>query len=382
MMLIEYAGKKVLSDYGVPVPRGVFVKSSSEAAAEALKFGEAVLKVQIPAGGRGKAGGVRIVDARKENIQKVSSELLSSKFSGYEPVGLLVEEKVKYLQEFYISFTISDVKGMPLFLLSQVGGVDIEQNWNSSRGVSMFIDPIEGVWEFKIRDAVIKSGIDANLAIRIASLATKLYKIFQDLDCRLLEINPLAILEDGNIIALDAKIDLDEDAIYRQRPEITNLIQLSRVNSVEERARTLGLNFVLLDNKGEVGVITGGAGLGMYTIDVLYGEGFRPANFLDLGGGVSKIKVKNAISLVASLPSLKYIFVNVYGGINNLAEVAEGIVEAKSSLEVKVPILVKMQGHFEAQAKEILNKYGVASVTTPNTRKAVRLLKGLIQDGE
>ncbi|MEM0134728.1 MAG: ATP-grasp domain-containing protein [Thermoplasmatales archaeon] len=381
-MLIEYAGKKLLSDCGVSVPRGVFVRSSSEAAAEALKFGEAVLKVQIPAGGRGKAGGVRIVDARKENVLGVSGELLSNKFSGYEPVGLLVEEKIEFSRELYISFAISDAKGTPLFLLSQGGGMDIEQNWDSSKGVSVSIDPIEGVWEFKIRDAVIESGIDANLAIRIASLATKLYRMFRGLDCKLLEINPLAVLEDGNIIALDAKIDLDEDAIYRQRPEITNLIQLSRADSIEEGARTLGLNFVLLDNRGEVGVITGGAGLGMYTIDVLYGEGFRPANFLDLGGGVSKIKVKNAISLVASLPSLKYIFVNVYGGINNLAEVAKGIVEAKSALEVKVPMLVKMQGHFEAQAKEILDESGVVSVTTPNTRKAVRLLKGLNQDGE
>ena len=377
MMLVEYAGKKLLSEYGVPVPRGVFVKSSSEATAEAMKMGEAVLKVQVPAGGRGKAGGVRIVDTKEDDVSTISGELLSSKFSGYEPIGLLVEEKVKLSRELYVSFAISDAMGAPLFLLSQGGGMDIEQNWGNSKGISVPIDPIEGIWEFKIRDAIIESGMEANIAIKIASLAANLYRVFRDLDCRLLEINPLAVLEDGSIIALDAKIDLDEDAIYRQRPEIMTLIGLSRVDSMEERARAMGLNFVLLDNKGEVGVITGGAGLGMSTIDVIYGEGFVPANFLDLGGGVSRIKVRNAISLVASLSSLKYIFINVYGGINNLAEVATGIVEAKSSLDIKVPILVKMQGHFEKEAKKILDESGVVSVMTPNTRNAVRLLKNL-----
>ncbi len=377
MMLVEYAGKKLLSEYGVPVPRGVFVKSSSEATAEAMKMGEAVLKVQVPAGGRGKAGGVRIVDTKEDDVSTISGELLSSKFSGYEPIGLLVEEKVKLSRELYVSFAISDAMGAPLFLLSQGGGMDIEQNWGNSKGISVPIDPIEGIWEFKIRDAIIESGMEANIAIKIASLAANLYRVFRDLDCRLLEINPLAVLEDGSIIALDAKIDLDEDAIYRQRPEIMTLIGLSRVDSMEERARAMGLNFVLLDNKGEVGVITGGAGLGMSTIDVIYGEGFVPANFLDLGGGVSRTKVRNAISLVASLPSLKYIFINVYGGINNLAEVATGIVEAKSSLDIKVPILVKMQGHFEKEAKKILDESGVVSVMTPNTRNAVRLLKNL-----
>jgi succinyl-CoA synthetase beta subunit len=377
MMLVEYAGKKLLSEYGVPVPRGVFVKSSSEATAEAMKMGEAVLKVQVPAGGRGKAGGVRIVDTKEDDVSTISGELLSSKFSGYEPIGLLVEEKVKLSRELYVSFAISDAMGVPLFLLSQGGGMDIEQNWGNSKGISVPIDPIEGIWEFKIRDAIIESGMEANIAIKIASLAANLYRVFRDLDCRLLEINPLAVLEDGSIIALDAKIDLDEDAIYRQRPEIMTLIGLSRVDSMEERARAMGLNFVLLDNKGEVGVITGGAGLGMSTIDVIYGEGFVPANFLDLGGGVSRTKVRNAISLVASLSSLKYIFINVYGGINNLAEVATGIVEAKSSLDIKVPILVKMQGHFEKEAKKILDESGVVSVMTPNTRNAVRLLKNL-----
>jgi succinyl-CoA synthetase beta subunit len=377
MMLVEYAGKKLLSEYGVPVPRGVFVKSSSEATAEAMKMGEAVLKVQVPAGGRGKAGGVRIVDTKEDDVSTISGELLSSKFSGYEPIGLLVEEKVKLSRELYVSFAISDAMGAPLFLLSQGGGMDIEQNWGNSKGISVPIDPIEGIWEFKIRDAIIESGMEANIAIKIASLAANLYRVFRDLDCRLLEINPLAVLEDGSIIALDAKIDLDEDAIYRQRPEIMTLIGLSRVDSMEERARAMGLNFVLLDNKGEVGVITGGAGLGMSTIDVIYGEGFVPANFLDLGGGVSRTKVRNAISLVASLSSLKYIFINVYGGINNLAEVATGIVEAKSSLDIKVPILVKMQGHFEKEAKKILDESGVVSVMTPNTRNAVRLLKNL-----
>ncbi len=183
-------------------------------------------------------------------------------------------------------------------------------------------------------------------------------------------------------MALDAKLDIDEDAIYRQKSDIMTYLNLSKVDSMEERARAMGLNFVLLDNNGEVGVITGGAGLGMSTIDVIYGEGLVPANFLDLGGGVSKVKVKNAVTFVASLPSIKYIFVNVYGGINNLAEVAKGVVEAKDSLNIRIPIIIKMQGHFQSEAKEILDQSGVISVISPNTRKAVRMLKEIAKKGE
>jgi len=382
MMLIEYAGKKLISEYGISIPRGNFVRSPEEAVAEAIKFGEAVLKVQVPAGGRGKAGGVKIVDTKEDNVIAIAEELMSSKFSGFTPVGILVEEKVKILKELYFSFTISDSSGEALFLLSASGGINVEQNWEKNKAISVSIDPFEGIWEFKIRDAIIDSGLEPELAIKIATIASKAYKIFCDLDCRLLEVNPLVVLEDGNLMALDAKLDIDEDAIYRQKSDIMTYLNLSKVDSMEERARAMGLNFVLLDNNGEVGVITGGAGLGMSTIDVIYGEGLVPANFLDLGGGVSKVKVKNAVTFVASLPSIKYIFVNVYGGINNLAEVAKGVVEAKDSLNIRIPIIIKMQGHFQSEAKEILDQSGVISVISPNTRKAVRMLKEIAKKGE
>jgi succinyl-CoA synthetase beta subunit len=382
MMLIEYAGKQLLSKYGVPIPRGHFVKTPDDAAKVCMEMGEAVLKVQVPAGGRGKAGGVKIVDAKKDDVVKIAKDLLSNSFSGFQPLGLLVEEKVNISQETYMGFTIDDAKGVPLFLFSLSGGINIEENWNSSRGVSVIVDPMEGVWEFRIRNALIDLGLDASLAIKIASIANNAYQAFRDLNCRLLEINPLAILKDGNVIALDVKVDIDEDAVYRLRPEIKSLIALSSIDSIEERARGMGLNFVLLNVKGEVGVITGGAGLGMATIDILFEEGYIPANFLDLGGGVTKEKVKNAMSLVAKLPELKCIFVNVYGGINNLAEIASGIVEAKTELGIKIPILVKMRGHFEKEAKKILDESGIVSVISSNTRETVRLLRNLMRESE
>jgi len=382
MMLIEYAGKQLLSEYGVPTPRGHFVKTPDDAAKVCTEMGEAVLKVQVPAGGRGKAGGVKIVNAKKDDVAKIAKDLLLSSYSGFQPLGLLVEEKVNISQETYMSFIIDDTMGVPRFLFSLSGGINIEENWNSSRGVSVIVDPMEGVWEFRIRDALIDLGIDASLAIKIASIANNTYQAFRDLNCRLLEINPLAILKDGNVIALDAKVDIDEDAVYRLRPEVKSLIALSSIDSIEERARGMGLNFVLLDVKGEVGVITGGAGLGMATIDILFEEGYIPANFLDLGGGVTKEKMKNAMSFVAKLPELKYIFVNVYGGINNLAEVATGIVEAKTELGIKIPILVKMRGHFEKEAKKILDESDIVSVISSNTRETVRLLLNLTRRGK
>jgi len=382
MMLVEYAGKQLLSEYGIRTPRGYFVKTPSEAARVAAKMGEAVLKVQVPAGGRGKAGGVKIVDSRKEDVVKIAKDLLSNRYSGFQALGLLVEEKANLSKETYMSFIIDDSTGTPRFLFSLNGGMDIEESWDSSNSVSVLVDPVEGVWEFRIRDALINSGLEATMAVKIASTANNVYRVFHDLDCRLLEINPLAIIQDGNLMALDVKMDLDEDAVYRLRPEVKLLIAISRIDSTEERARAMGLNFVSLNIKGEVGVITGGAGLGMATNDILFGEGFLPANFLDLGGGVSRNKVKNAISFVSELPNLKYIFVNVYGGINNLAEVASGIVEAKTSLGIKIPILVKMQGHFEKEAKKILDESGILSVISPNTRKAVRLLRDLTKEGE
>jgi succinyl-CoA synthetase beta subunit len=382
-MLIEYIGKKLLSLRGIQVPQGEMARTPEKAVDIARQLGgEVVLKVQIPSGGRGKSEGVKFANSNDlDQVYSIASELMKRKFSGYSPLGLLVEKKAKTLNEYYLSFTVDDVKGVPVFMFSSSGGTDVEKSWDGDKNTVLQMDPIEGAWEFQLRDAISSAKVDRSNGKVLAQAARRAYEVFNLYECRLVEINPLAIVEGGAAVALDAKVDIDEDGIGRLDSSVKEIIDTrDGGDELEEAAKRKGLNFVMLDPRGNVGVITGGAGLGMATVDIMYSEGLKPANFLDLGGGATAEKVMDALRLVLRNTDARAVFVNVYGGINNLADIAKGIVSVKQEAEDRL-ITVKMQGHFQEEAKRILEGAGVKIFITPNTRMAVSCLAEMLPKG-
>lgn len=357
MNLYEYQGKKLFQKYAIPTTSGIIIDKSKEndyiflqELANSLNF-PVILKAQVKVGGRGKAGGIRVANSIDEFIKNVK-EIFAMEIKGIKVNKILVDQFIKIDQELYLSFVIDRRTSMPVFIFSPSGGVDIEEvaEKNPEKISREYLQELE-LFDFQIRQAILRVwNHDFELVKQIENIAYKLYSLFNENRCVLAEINPL-VVSDGKVLALDSKIILDENALEFVDDEFEEDDQRL---PLEEEAKNLGLAYVELD--GNIGVIGNGAGLVMYTIDLINLKGGRAANFLDIGGGAKAEKIKQSIHLVLKNPKVKGLFINIFGGITRCDEVAKGITEAYLEKNYSIPLVVRLQGTNYEEGKKMLEQ--------------------------
>ena len=365
MKIHEYQAKDVLRSFGVPVPKGRVAMTADEARAIAEELGgRAVVKAQVHAGGRGKAGGVRVVSTPDEAAQ-FAGQLLGSQLvtaqTGPEgvPIGsVLVEEPLDIAQELYLSVTVDGAAKSPVIIASAAGGVEIEEiaEHSPEKITQVHIDPLIGYQPFVGRRVATALGLDATQGRAFGALLGGVIRAFNEKDLSLVEINPLVITADGSIMAADGKIDTDENGHFRHR-DLLELRDPAQEDPLERVANEKGVQYVKLD--GDVGCMVNGAGLAMATMDVISQVGHSPANFLDVGGGGSEEQVAEAFKIIVSDTDVKMVLINVFGGILRCDVLANGIVSAYREVEVNVPIIVRMTGTNAEEGAEILRNSGI-----------------------
>ena len=384
MKIHEYQAKAILAKFGVPVPRGevVFKKEDSRAVAQRLGTPVVVVKAQIHAGGRGKAGGVKLAKSPDEAASLASSILgmtLVTPQTG--PEGrvvrrLLIEEGLDIKREIYLSILVDRAVGAPVFMASSAGGMEIEEvaKEHPEAILRQIIRPETGFQPYHARKLAFGLGFSPELASVALPFMQSLYRAFVETDASLLEINPCVITGDGRLVALDAKVNFDDNALYRH-PEFKDLRDLDEETPLEVEASKFKLNYIKLD--GTVGCMVNGAGLAMATMDIIKLCGGSPANFLDVGGGASEEQVKNAFRILLSDPNVKGVFVNIFGGILRCDVLASGVVNAAKELKFKVPVVVRMQGTNVEQGQQILRDSGlnftIANGMKDGAEKVVKL---------
>jgi len=363
MNIHEYQAKAVLREFGVPVPRGIAAMSVEEAikAAEELGGPVWVVKAQIHAGGRGKAGGVKVVksiaDVKREAERLLGSTLVTHQTGphGKQVHRLYIEEGSAIAREYYLSALVDRVTSRLAFVASTEGGMDIEEvaRTRPEKILSFSVDPATGFMAHHAQEVAHALGFSREVAKQAATVLPKLYQAFLAKDMNLLEINPLVVTKAGELICLDAKIGFDDSALYRH-PDIAALRDPTEEDAKEIEASRYDLNYIALD--GTIGCMVNGAGLAMATMDIikLYGE--TPANFLDVGGGASKEKVTAAFKIITSDPNVKGILINIFGGIMRCDVIAEGVVAAVKEVGLRVPLVVRLEGTNVALGKEIIAK--------------------------
>jgi len=352
MDLYEYQGKQLFARYGIPVSDGAVADTVEEALAAAERIGyPVVVKAQVLVGGRGKAGGVKLAKDAGE-VRQHASSILGLDIKGHIVGRLWIEFASDIADEYYASFTLDRSAKKFLGMLSAEGGVDIEQvaEERPEALARITIDPVDGLTSAQCREWIAAAGIPAEAE----DILMKLYAAFVDADADLVEINPLILTDDGRVHALDAKVTLDDNARFRH-DEWEQLEGLEKRDPRERDAAEKGLQYVGLD--GTVGVIANGAGLAMATCDIVHEVGGKPANFLDIGGGASAQVMANALEVINNDPSVKSIFINIFGGITKGEEVANGIVQALSQVDISSPIVIRLDGTNAEQGREILKSY-------------------------
>ena len=366
MDLLEYQGKAYFARFGIPVSTGAVAATWDGAAAAADEVGyPAVLKAQVQVGGRGKAGGVRVVAGRDE-AEAAARAILGMSIKGHVVHWVLVEPATDIAHEYYASFTLDRSAKLHLGMLSAEGGVDIEQVAveNPDAIARIHIDPVDGLTDEACREWVQRAGLPVAAAFGIADLLAALYRCFVDGDADLVEVNPLVLTAGGLVLALDAKVTLDDNAAFRH-PEWKEYEVTQELDERERLARDKGLQYIGLD--GSVGIIANGAGLAMSTLDVVNQAGGQPANFLDIGGGASAAVMANALEVINTDEKVRSIFVNVFGGITRGEEVANGIVEAMGRVELAAPLVVRLDGTNAAEGRAILARHESARLVSRAT---------------
>ncbi|HZS03148.1 MAG TPA: ADP-forming succinate--CoA ligase subunit beta [Chloroflexota bacterium] len=348
MKLYEFQAKEVFAGEGIPVPRGQMASTPAEAEAIARELGRCVVKAQVHVGGRGKAGGVKVVNTREE--ARVAAEgMLGKPLKGLIVHHVLVEEALQIASEYYLSVIIDRTSKRPVMMASAMGGVDIEEvaATTPERIARLVIDPAYGPLDFELRKLSADAGFDPRASRGVVDIARRLYRVFVRTDASLAEINPLVVTDRGAVIAADAKFDVDDNALYRQQA-LARFREESEEDEIEAQAHRRGVNYVRLPG-GDIGIIGNGAGLVMSTLDLVTRHGGKPANFLDVGGGASAESVREALSIVLMDPNVKGVLFNIFGGITRGDLVAQGILDAVSTMDIKVPMVVRMAG---TRAKE------------------------------
>jgi succinyl-CoA synthetase beta subunit len=387
MNIHEYQAKAVLREFGVPVPRGIAAFSPDEAVKAANELGGSVwvVKAQIHAGGRGKAGGVKVVksvdDVKKEAQRMLGLTLVTHQTGphGKEVSRLYIEEGAAIAKEFYLSLLVDRETSCVALVVSTEGGMDIEKVAHDTpdKIVTFSVDPVTGILPHHARRVAQVLSLGPDQQKQVSVLISALYKAFTEKDMSLLEINPLILTKDGKIVCLDAKVGFDDNALFRH-PDVVALRDITEEDAKEVEASKYDLNYISLD--GTIGCMVNGAGLAMATMDIikLYGE--APANFLDVGGGATKEKVAAAFKIITSDPHVKGILVNIFGGIMRCDVIAEGVVAAVKEVGLKVPLVVRLEGTNVELGKKILKESGLDVIAADDlddaAQKIVKAVKG------
>ena len=377
MKIHEYQGKQILGRYGVAVPRGIPCFSVDEALAAAEKLGGPVwvVKAQIHAGGRGKGGGVKLARS-KEEVRAHASGILGMQLVTHQtgPQGqkvrrLLIEEGADISKELYVGMVVDRATQRVCLMASSEGGMDIEEvaAKTPEKIHKVFVDPGRGLTGAEADDVAAKIGVPAASVPQARAALQGLYKAFWETDASLAEINPLILTGDGRVVALDAKMNFDSNALFRH-PEIMELRDLDEEDPAEVEASKFDLSYIQLD--GNIGCLVNGAGLAMATMDTIKLFGGEPANFLDVGGGATTEKVTEAFKLMLRSPKLRAILVNIFGGIMRCDVIAEGVVAASKAVSLKVPLVVRMKGTNEALGKQILADSGLPIIAADTMAEA------------
>ncbi|MDX9731860.1 MAG: ADP-forming succinate--CoA ligase subunit beta [Bdellovibrionales bacterium] len=387
MNIHEYQAKEILRNYGVATLKGVMVESADKAVEAAKSLGGSVhvVKAQIHAGGRGKGGGVKVAKSLDE-VRDFASKMLGMTLvthqtgpEGKEVQKVYIEQGCNIKKEYYVACLLDRNTGRIVVMASAEGGVDIEEvaEKHPEKLISVQVDPVVGLQPFQARQLAFAIGMKDKVAGKAAKFFLGLYKAYMDKDCSIAEINPLVETAEGDVIALDAKMNFDSNALFRH-PEIVEMRDLSEEDPAEVEASKFDLAFIKLE--GNIGCLVNGAGLAMSTMDIIQLHGGSPANFLDVGGGANKEKVTNAFKLILKDPNVKGIFVNIFGGIMKCDIIAEGVVAASKELGLKVPLVVRLEGTNVDLGKKILKESGLniipADDLTDGAKKIVAAVKG------
>jgi succinyl-CoA synthetase beta subunit len=379
MNLHEYQSKRLFADFGIPVPRGIPAKSPNAAVDAAKELGGDlwVVKAQVHAGGRGKAGGVKLARTRDE-VHKYAEEMLGTQLvthqSGPEglPVSIVyVEAGSEIDRELYLSMLVDREVSRVAFIASASGGMDIEKvaAETPEKIFTVAVAPDAGLQDYQARQLGFGLGLDKNQMRQFGDLIKRLYKLYQDCDASLVEVNPLIITKAGDVLALDAKINIDGSALYRQ-PKLVELRDVTQEDEKEREAAAHDLNYVSLD--GDIACMVNGAGLAMATMDLIKLHGGEPANFLDVGGGATKERVSEAFKLILSNQNVTAILVNIFGGIVRCDLIAEGIISAVKEVGVSVPVVVRLEGTNVVKGRELLANSGLAIIAADDLTDAAK----------
>ncbi len=385
MKIHEYQAKKILRQYQVAVPSGNVATTANQAEHTAAELGgKVVVKAQIHAGGRGKGGGVKLV-ANPEEARQAASEILGMQLVTHQtgPEGqkvkqVLVERASDIEREFYLGITLGRTQSKPVVMASREGGVEIEEVAAATpeKILKETVDPAVGLLAFQATRLAFGLGFEGKQVRQAAGFILSLYRAYVDADCSLVEINPLVATADGQLLALDAKIDIDDNALFRH-PDLAEMHDLDEEEELEVEAAKYGLNYIKLD--GNIGCMVNGAGLAMATMDIIKLSGAEPANFLDVGGSASAETVENGFRILLSDPNVKAILINIFGGIVRCDRVAAGVIEARKNIKVNVPIVVRLAGTNADVAAEMLENSDMDFAVGHGLRDAAEMVEAAIR---
>lgn len=386
MKIHEFQAKALFRQYNIPAPQGEVAFSPDDAVTAAKKLNTAkyVVKAQIHAGGRGKGGGVKVVDSL-DGVREAASQIIGMQLvthqtgpEGKQVKSVLVEEASAIDRELYISIILDRATGMPVIMASQAGGMDIEEvaATTPEKIIKVFVHPSLGIQPFQARQIAYGLEIPPEGMKEALQLITNLYRMYQEKDCSMVEINPLVVTADKRVIALDGKVNFDSNALYRH-PDVVAMRDLDEEDPLEVEASRFNLNYIKLE--GQVGCMVNGAGLAMATMDIIKLYGAQPANFLDVGGSANAEALENAFRILLSDKSVEVVFINIFGGILRCDLLAEGVVKAAAKLDIKLPIVIRMKGTNVDEGKAILAnsglKFAVADTMAEGAQQVVELLK-------
>ncbi|HSP09884.1 MAG TPA: ADP-forming succinate--CoA ligase subunit beta [Candidatus Dormibacteraeota bacterium] len=357
MKLLEYQAKEVLSSLGIAIPPGRVARTPDEAAAACAELGPVAVKAQVPVGGRGKAGGIKLAKSPEE-ARAAAAQIIGMDIKGFKVPLVYCESALEIEREIYLGFTVDRDARANILMLSAKGGMEIEQVAEESPAsiARLYPNPWRGPLDFELAQLVYEADLGA-LARPLTALIKKLYRAIPDLDALTAEINPLVVTKKGEVIAGDAKLEIDDNAMWRHKDLEAKYGSVLEGDPYEVEAKKRGLTYVSLG--GDIGIIGNGAGLCMGTLDLVQRAGGRPANFCDIGGGAKAEVVENALAVILMNPDVKGVVMNVFGGITRGDEVAKGLVAARDNLKMKVPLVVRLSGTRADEGREILKQNGI-----------------------
>ncbi len=387
MKIHEYQAKQIMRNYNIPVPKGGVADTAAAAKDVAAGMGGNlfVVKAQVHAGGRGKGGGIKTASTPAE-VEKIAKAMLGSKLvtpqtgaEGKKINKVLIEEGVDIAREIYLGIAVDRANECPVIIASSEGGMEIEALAKTSpeKIIKEKVDFRVGLKAFQLGKIAFALNLDAALRKQATQLISALYKLFVDKDCSLAEINPLVITKGGQMVALDAKLNFDDNGLYRHK-DVVEMRDVLEEEPLEVEATKHSLNYIKLD--GNVGCMVNGAGLAMATMDVIKLAGGEPANFLDVGGGATADMVKNAMTILVSDPNVKAVMINIFGGILRCDTLAQGLIQAISEVEVKLPVVIRMEGTNVETGRKMLNESGLKLIVAATMKEAAQKVIAAIKN--